>query len=1031
MASFINIRAFLSRVRRLLQRQRAVEGVMFLLLGLLGLGASAILAAFSAGATTILWIRVLASALAALVVIGGLARYFVVPWRRYRADAAVARHVEDRMPELRGQVLSCVELEHSLPRIQASGRFSLGLIEALATDTSARLRQVRPGVLVSWRHSQQLGQALVVVAAALLLLAILFPEPFREGAHALLNGPEIANNPQHSPGVEERDVVVGDITFTLTYPAYTGLAARRVPNSSGDLTALVGTKVRIETRALVPTTRAHLEFEGDEPAIPLTVGAGGALTGEFTVMAPKLFRFRVERPDGTVVMEKSPRSLEVDEDSPPSVELDQPQTDIEVQAKEQIKLYFRAADDFGLTGVNIVTSLDGSTEHPEPRRAATLDHKRQFLGDVVLDLKRLSILPGETVVVWLEVYDNNTVAETPGVTASRKIRIKLHSPEERHKEVVEAQRELVEFLIGLLGDRLESDIEGQKLSRYKRSVEAQAEIVRRTGVMLTVFERVVHAVKADVLASEDVRADLEEILRHHEGLYKRELFHVKAAVAEHRTAERTQHLAVLHRANESGIEQLERDIILLETLVDQQHQQQLVDQARNLREAQRELMELLEQLKEAPDEATKMQVLQRIRQLGKQIEQLRRDVQKGAKPMPYENQNMDAAEAGQESRSLNDMRSTMQKLQDLVREGKFDEAMKLAEQLGKDVEELTGGLEQDLQEMAQGAGAQRQAAMRKVASDIDKIRHREDKLNRDTQKIQESAKDALSDLVKDELAPKIAEQLENIEQLKQRLQKVSQDYLHHDDRKRLQDVGKAVEDLRETLSQEDLGEARRMAAQVEKDIKELHEEVKLGAEKLRDRQGNTPQAAKRDRNARRLRDSKPKAKEIAKALEGLMPKPSDLVDRGEKRRLKQLSERQKRVGDRVQRLRDSLQELEQHAPGMKGQLDEKLQQAQQAMEGAQQRLDSHQPGQAAGQQQAAMDQLQQAKNQLEKAMGPQKGGGGDGVGINKPTDDVAIPDAENYRVPREFRDALLKSMKEQAPNRYRRLIEQYYEALVQ
>ncbi len=52
--------------------------------------------------------------------------------------------------------------------------------------------------------------------------------------------------------------LVGDVRVTYEYPAYTGLGARTVEGSTGDIAAVKGTHVRIETHPLRPARRALL-----------------------------------------------------------------------------------------------------------------------------------------------------------------------------------------------------------------------------------------------------------------------------------------------------------------------------------------------------------------------------------------------------------------------------------------------------------------------------------------------------------------------------------------------------------------------------------------------------------------------------------------------------------------------------------------------------------------------------------------------------------------------------------------------------
>jgi hypothetical protein len=104
------------------------------------------------------------------------------------------------------------------------------------------------------------------------------------------------------------------------------------------------------------------------------------------------------------------------------------------------------------------------------------------------------------------------------------------------------------------------------------------------------------------------------------------------------------------------------------------------------------------------------------------------------------------------------------------------------------------------------------------------------------------------------------------------------------------------------------------------------------------------------------------------------------------------------------------------------------------------------PQRGHGQQELALDALSRFKKGLEDAAKQQQGGGGGGMGFPFPfaeesgeqegegrefsRERVAIPGAEAYKVPEEFRKDLLEAMKQGAPERYRGEVQRYYEELV-
>ncbi|HIA00473.1 MAG TPA: DUF4175 family protein [Myxococcales bacterium] len=1021
MSSFNQINLFMRDLRRRLRRTQAIEGGAILVLLSSCLVTVAFFWAWVAEVDTLPIIRLLFAVSMFVLIMWLTIRDLFLPWLSYRRDEDVAAVAEERVVELQGRIRSCVELQG---RLSQKKGFTVAMVHALARETAEKLSRVRPDELVTRDRCKRLVTSSVVATLVLLGAFFLMPQPFIEGGRALLVGVPQAQATHRVISSEILDVAVGDITFSLVYPAYTRLPLRVVRNSGGDIKALIGTRVAVETQSLVSARTAQIVFHDDElKAVELVVREGGRLTGEFLVTKDVQFHFEIIRKDGVLVVESAERNVEAVVDEMPEIELLQPTGDVEFQADDPIKLMYSASDDFGMARIDLVTDRHEANSRPVRRRVKSVAGERSTVGEAMLDVAGLRLDPGEFVECWLEANDNNSIAEKPGRAQSRKIRIKRYSAVEQHNENIENERKLVEFMIDVLADRLESPIDRQKLTRYDQQVDVQSAVSRRTKEILKVLNRIVQALLSDPLAKLEHRVDLEEIAERHQEMQKEEAHHVKSAMGESRVSERAQHLVVLFRTNETAIAELELDIPRIDKIIDHQNQLQLVENARDLKSAQEELAKLIEEYKKTKDPALRMQIQAKLARLIKALVKLRGGLAKNAKPMPLENMNMDALQSGEQMQAMERMQSELQNMQELLREGKLDQLTSAIERMSVDMQTTLSSMEGDLQEMASATGAENQKALRKLTQDLDKAINRQDALHHDTEEIAQRMRERLSRLVRRELAPQMVREMERIQKLSQRLARINPQTLHADDARRLSELRQEIEDLRETLSQEDLSHALNLALKVRQELHELHYEVDLGLERLRQREGENARVRARQKSVHRLNSSKPKAREIVRNLKKMLPAPQDLLDGKEQKRLMRLVERQKRVRDGVQSVRDQLDKV-----GLN--MDGPLKHAQDAMNDAHKRLSEYQPTKAEGHERAALNRLRQARKVLEQAMGKQKRGKG-GVGVSGLREKVAIPDADRYQVPRAFRDELLKAIKGKAPNRYQRLIERYYEALIQ
>src|SRR4029077_5652377 len=125
----------------------------------------------------------------------------------------------------------------------------------------------------------------------------------------------------HRPSLFEGAAVsatalVGDVRITYSYPPYTGLPPRAVDGSTGDVAAVRGTRVKIETRPLRSARRALLLLgeAGEKGEVAATL-AGGTLTADLTLDGDGSYRFWLEPPFGRAVREERSHHLTAEADA--------------------------------------------------------------------------------------------------------------------------------------------------------------------------------------------------------------------------------------------------------------------------------------------------------------------------------------------------------------------------------------------------------------------------------------------------------------------------------------------------------------------------------------------------------------------------------------------------------------------------------------------------------------------------------------------------------------------------------------------
>ena len=143
--------------------------------------------------------------------------------------------------------------------------------------------------------------------------------------------------------------LIGDVRITYSYPPYTGLPGRVVEGSTGDIVAVKGTEVVLETR-LLRRAREALLLLGDAGEVgekPVELGEG-RLRAAFKVEESGSYRVWLSPLLGRPVREARAHRIVAEADEAPRVEIFGPADRLELPTPRPIEVGFSATDDYGL-----------------------------------------------------------------------------------------------------------------------------------------------------------------------------------------------------------------------------------------------------------------------------------------------------------------------------------------------------------------------------------------------------------------------------------------------------------------------------------------------------------------------------------------------------------------------------------------------------------------------------------------------------------------------------------------------------------
>ncbi len=1017
--SIERIERYLARLRRRWGLVSAAEAACGALVVLLATTAVALALASALGVGTGRWAWTVLGVGAGLA--GALAwRLYGRPLRVRRTDERLALWVEGRVADLHSGVVTSVQTASHLRAGAAADPglgFSPALARAAAHRTARTLSRTPAESLVSTARLRRLGLASAGAVAAWALLALTAPELVADGWRALSGGPALAAARDDGRVV---DVAVGDLGFRLNYPPYLNLQPRTLERATGDLSAVAGTEVQFTGVTLFPAREVVLVLESDpEARWPLELSSDGVVRGAMRVGAPDRYQFVLSDARGRIVRERTWRTIDARPDATPEVRLMLPESDLEVHAGDEIPMVYEASDDYGLDRVDLAFAVEGG----EPQRRAIKHPKgeRSSRGSENLSVATLGLEPGQSADVWFEAVDQNSVTG-PGVGASVKRRVTLYSPEAEHEALLTALDQLIQQMIDVLAERLESPVEAKNPLQLGTYLSVQGAIADASDAMMRRFERVIAAASTDPLAGDPLREGLRKGYDRLDEVHGQERAQLTKAAARDFGGPRPEvTVSLLAGVNDEVAVELETTILALKALLDRGRQDKILDKGRELLEAQNDLMKLLEELRDKGGDELAAAANEKLDQLERSLKKMEQEMAKLADRVPYDNQNA-SQRSGDVEGDMQSIQSQLDQVRQLIKEGRIEEALKMMEAMNRASQEMMASL-QDGFGGGQRMSAQAQQAMNQLQNQLGQVRDGQQGVHDETSELEQRAREQQTEQLKEAMQG-LREQARQVEE---RIGGADGEPLHPADRKALEQLKQAAGELGERLEAGDPRGALEAAKRLSQGAPALGEEIGHGEQ----REMDVDRAEAMRDAAQRLGQGGRTAGEIAGQLEKMQPQPGQGASPREAQEMQRLGKRQGQLEQQLGEAGKMLEQLDEgQLPGVRERLQQMLDQAGKAMKDAKGDLDGKRLPGARENQQKALEQLGEAMDDIDEHMKPSDDRGAGGVGTSGPRQKVEIPDADAYKVPAEFREELLRAMKERAPEKFKQDIERYYEELV-
>jgi hypothetical protein len=298
------------------------------------------------------------------------------------------------------------------------------------------LSAIDPVTVVQRRPARLFGVVAFVCVALLLAMSLIAPLAVAREFERLIwlrGDPGTARNTERGSlsfvSTAPIQPAIRELGVRVVPPSYSGLTAVEF---SGDqpIRALAGSRIELVLETAGPVEGASFSFGG--LGQPMRDSGGGDFAGTFVADKSGALEVRLSSEAVTPVV----RTVEVYPDATPEVRLTEPAADQlwKTLPARPITLRWTAKDDLGLANVTLkyiksrgngdsATFVNGEL----PGGSVQRGNSNEWSGGTAIDLRRLQMEPGDTLVVWAEARDQRPGTDTVGRSGS--IALALTAPE--------------------------------------------------------------------------------------------------------------------------------------------------------------------------------------------------------------------------------------------------------------------------------------------------------------------------------------------------------------------------------------------------------------------------------------------------------------------------------------------------------------------------------------------------------------------------------------------------------------------------
>lgn len=241
---------------------------------------------------------------------------------------------------------------------------------------------------------------------------------------------------------------LGEFSLTYRYPAYTGMNEQQV-SGIPSVSCPAGTVVTLRCRSSLNLASALLVTSAGQQCQAAV--NKDTLSVSFTARRSGTYRIEARGIDGSFDPQPAEYPVTVRDDAAPVLEVISPTDDIVAPDSAEIPMIVRVSDDFGVSRVELVYAI---TDNRKGRVTVTKpsDAGRSVSVEYLFMPVAVNAAAGDRIKYYFEAWDNDTVGG-PKSSQSAPRNIEVTDQTREHEKIEAGLKTLKEALVGVLADQ--------------------------------------------------------------------------------------------------------------------------------------------------------------------------------------------------------------------------------------------------------------------------------------------------------------------------------------------------------------------------------------------------------------------------------------------------------------------------------------------------------------------------------------------------------------------------------------------------